>query len=169
MLPPSPSLLARAKCLTNPVFLCFPQILSFFVTRILGFILFGSVKRNPGWICLEKKFVFFFQLCRQVGGPIHCPKEEWAKFDRGQTRRSVELLDLESCLVLATYLNSLSKHGDFELLFSSKYGNFCIVFPKKNPLFNTSHWFFFFQNKLPKCNTWWTTRYPPKSANFSSA
>jgi hypothetical protein len=60
---PSPSLLARGKCLTNPVFLCFPQILSFFVTKIFGFIVFGSVNSSElanfsGKICQICEFFY---------------------------------------------------------------------------------------------------------------
>lgn len=39
---------------------------------------------------------------------------------------------LESCLLLATYIetHSLATSGDFKFFFSSKYGDFCVFFPK---------------------------------------
>jgi hypothetical protein len=43
------------------------------------------------------------------------------------------IIFLESCLVLATYRNSLSKIWRILTLFFSKYGEFLYVFPK-NPL-----------------------------------
>jgi hypothetical protein len=58
----------------------------------------------------KKTFFLFFQLCSQVGGPSIVPKRNEPNLI--EVRQDIRIV-FESCLVLATYLNSLSKHGDF--------------------------------------------------------
>lgn len=56
---PSPSLLARGKCLTNPVFLCFRQILSFFLWQKSWDLFFLVVSIQVNWLIFGGKFAKF--------------------------------------------------------------------------------------------------------------